>query len=66
MRQESEVASVIVAGLAELFAEDAIRQRDVAVDGRLTLKRVPYFSLGGKVVWGATAMMLSEFRSLRS
>ena len=63
VRQETEVARIITGSLAELFAEDAVRHRDVAIDGRLTLKQVPYFSLGGEVVWGATAMMLSEFRA---
>jgi len=27
----------------------------------IVLKNVPYFDFDGKVVWGATAMMLSEF-----
>lgn len=62
--QEAEVARVLDASLAELFAEDAVRHRDVEVGGRLTLKRVPYFALAGEVVWGATAMMLSEFRTI--
>jgi hypothetical protein len=25
---------------------------------------VPYFDVNGKVVWGATAMILSEFREI--
>jgi hypothetical protein len=28
------------------------------------LKDVPYFDLAGQVVWGATAMIMSEFASV--
>lgn len=62
--QESEVARILHARLDALSAEDVVRHRDVAVGGRLTLKRVPYFALAGATVWGATAMMLSEFRTV--
>ena len=32
----------------------------------MILKNVPYFDLNGEVVWGATAMILHEFRLLLS
>ena len=64
VRQETEVARVIEAPVAELLAGDAVRYRDVEVGERLTLHRVPYFALAGEVVWGATAMMLSELRTV--
>ena len=64
VRQETEVARVIEAAVAELLDEGAVRHRDVAIDGRLTLQQVPYYALGGEVVWGATAMMLSELRTV--
>ena len=63
-RQPSEVARILEAPLAELLDEGGVRHRDVALDGRMTLKRVPYFDLAGEVVWGATAMMLSELRTV--
>ena len=31
---------------------------------KYTVKDVPYFDVNGKTVWGATAMMLSEFVAL--
>ena len=64
--QEAEVARVIEASAAELFEERAVRHADMDVHGRLTLKQVPYFALAGERVWGATAMMLSEFRAALS
>ncbi len=59
--QESEVASILTPSLNSLLNPDNIKHRDIAVRG-MTLKGMPYFDLEGKVVWGATAMMLNEFR----
>ncbi|MBL3655964.1 NUDIX hydrolase [Fulvivirga sediminis] len=39
------------------------KQKDILVRSHLRLK-APYFDVNGKVVWGATAMMLAELVSL--
>ena len=62
--QESEVERLIEAPLEQLFAHDAVGYHDVPFGRDLRLRRVPHLRLEGEQVWGATAMMLSEFRSV--
>lgn len=57
--QLSEVAEIIEAPLARLLDEDARRQEVWEQNG--FSMHVPYFQIGPHKVWGATAMMLSEF-----
>ena len=59
-----EVQALLEVPLAELLRPDVIRQRrqHIQVLGREA--EIPYFDLGGQVVWGATAMMLAELREL--
>jgi 8-oxo-dGTP pyrophosphatase MutT (NUDIX family) len=57
-----EVAELIEASLDELLAEDSARIEERVVEAGKIL--VPYYSLGGHKVWGATAMMLAELREL--
>ncbi|MEL6636916.1 MAG: CoA pyrophosphatase [Bacteroidota bacterium] len=59
--QPSEVQEIIEVPLS-LLRDPASRQRtEIALSERLTLQNVPYFNVEGRVVWGATAMMLNEF-----
>lgn len=62
--QPSEVASILEVPLDHFFTEQNIRRMDMTVQGNLRLKDVPYFDIGGKVLWGATAMMMSELLAL--
>ena len=56
--QETEVAGIIQTSF-EVF--EAPKQRDLVVGQGIKLTAVPYFEVNGHVVWGATAMILSEF-----
>ena len=62
--QPGEVEQVYEVPLASLHDADVVRHTDISLNGNLTLRDVPYFSLAGQVVWGATAMMLSELRQV--
>jgi 8-oxo-dGTP pyrophosphatase MutT (NUDIX family) len=62
--QPSEVASILEVPLDHFLTEQNIRRMDMTVQGNLRLKDVPYFDIGGKVLWGATAMMMSELLAL--
>lgn len=43
------------------FQDPAARQlTDIKISQQLVLKKVPYYNIDNKVVWGATAMMISE------
>ncbi len=59
--QEEEVAEVVAADVRHLLDDRYLKEKDITVGGGFEL-RAPYFDLEGKVVWGATAMMLNELR----
>ncbi|MCX7860351.1 MAG: CoA pyrophosphatase [Chloroflexus sp.] len=54
-----EVASVFTVPLATLFDPATVREEIWERNG--TQMRVPFFALNGHKVWGATALLLSEF-----
>lgn len=57
--EPGEVEEIIEVPLAQLQHPASIKLRDMEVRG-YTLRDVPYFDIQGRVVWGATAMVLSE------
>lgn len=59
--QEEEVAEIISADIYHLIDDAYHKEKDITVGEGFEL-RAPYFDLEGKVVWGATAMMLNEFK----
>ncbi|WCL80683.1 CoA pyrophosphatase [Saprospira sp. CCB-QB6] len=56
-----EVEEIIEIPLAELLDMDNRKRKDIQTYNGSVLPNMPYFDLCGKTVWGATAMMLSEF-----
>jgi len=58
--QWSEVKSVLEVPFRVLEDPETLQTTDLHLPNNLTLKDVPYFNLFDKVVWGATAMILSE------
>ncbi|HEX2622402.1 MAG TPA: CoA pyrophosphatase [Phototrophicaceae bacterium] len=56
---EAEVAEVFTVPL-ELLLEDSVHQEEYREFGAVRV-RTPYYDLCGHKVWGATAIMLSEF-----
>ncbi len=58
--QLSEVKHIVEVPFSILLDESTRQVKDLALSPHLTLKRVPYFNVKDKVVWGATAMILSE------
>lgn len=59
--QKTEVQSVVEAPL-DLLLDDRTRQlTNIRARDNYVLKNIPFFNVYGKIVWGATAMMLSEF-----
>lgn len=59
-----EVERILTGSLSDLLTTDAVDRRELMVRGHRI--DAPCFLLDGEVVWGATAMILSEFRSLLS
>ncbi len=60
--EPGEVVEIIDAPLERLLDEDAVGEEEWEIRGHRTI--VPLFNLNGHKVWGATAMMLSEFAEL--
>ncbi|RMD71912.1 MAG: CoA pyrophosphatase [Bacteroidetes bacterium] len=62
--QESEVRAVLTAPLSWFGRPEAVQRGTIRVHPGVELHDVPWFDLHGKVLWGATAMMLSELLEL--
>jgi 8-oxo-dGTP pyrophosphatase MutT (NUDIX family) len=63
-RQETEVKHIIETPLSILSNSENWKFKDIRINDSFVLPDVPYFDVFGKVVWGATAMMLSEMLEL--
>ncbi len=61
--EKKEVAEVVTARVSHLVDDRYVKEKEIPVGGNVKLWS-PYFELERKVVWGATAMMLNEFRVL--
>ncbi len=58
-----EVAGIIEIKLNDLVDKRNIKQREITIKNLSKIK-APCFDLEGKTIWGATAMILSEFREI--
>lgn len=59
--QPGEVEAIMTPPLSVFQAPDSRKIKDLVHSSGALLKDVPYFEVENKVVWGATAMILSEF-----
>lgn len=59
----SEVAEVHEVSVTDLLNDDLIKKKRMKLPNNMIID-TPYLAYGDQVVWGATAMMLSEFRYL--
>jgi 8-oxo-dGTP pyrophosphatase MutT (NUDIX family) len=59
---EREVKAVFPFKLRELFNPGNKIETTINVSKGITLKNVPAFLIEGKIIWGATALMLNELR----
>lgn len=57
----NEVAAIMEVPLAQLTDPAYRKIKDITTPEGFHLKNVPYFDIQNRMVWGATAMMLSEF-----
>lgn len=56
-----EVSRIISCSLLDLLLEGAIKSKEILAAGQYRMM-APHFEIEDEVVWGATAMMLNEFR----
>jgi 8-oxo-dGTP pyrophosphatase MutT (NUDIX family) len=58
-----EVARIIEVNLVDLLEKRNIRNKNIRLRTGISIKAPVYF-IDGNVIWGATAMILSEFREI--
>ncbi len=62
-KNEREVKSIVKLYINDLLTENIVKSGFIEVKNDFKIKS-PYFEVEGLIVWGATAMILSEFKSL--
>jgi len=62
--QPGEVELVLTPPLALFTHPENRKTTDIRLTQDIMLKDVPYFEIDGRIVWGATAMIMSEFLEL--
>ncbi len=58
--QAEEVNDILEVPFSIFENPKTIQTIDLPLASNITLKNVPYYNLYGKILWGATAMMMSE------
>ncbi|WP_107037984.1 NUDIX hydrolase [Brumimicrobium mesophilum] len=61
-----EVAEIFTFPIQQLFEKDIIKKTRIKLSGNRVLDDTPYFDINNKVVWGATALILHEFKRIFS
>ena len=61
MPDKFEVYRVLETDLDAIIQDNAIKQKEIVAAGKYRMI-APHFEIDGEIVWGATAMMLNEFR----
>lgn len=62
-KQDDEVEAILEIALHDFFNDANIVTKTIATSYKVNVE-VPAFKLNGHIVWGATAMMLSEIKDL--
>ncbi len=62
--QPGEVEQILTPPVDVFTRAENLKRTDLNLSEGITLKNVPYFDLDGRMVWGATAMIMSEFLEL--
>lgn len=58
--ETEEVSAILEVPFGHLVRPVTRKKTDLHLAANITLKGVPYFDVEGKILWGATAMMVSE------
>lgn len=59
-----EVESIFTFDIFDLRKDEILKRKDLITSTGFKHKNVPYFEINGKVVWGATALMLAELKAI--
>jgi 8-oxo-dGTP pyrophosphatase MutT (NUDIX family) len=58
-----EVVRILFADLSNLLKPDSIKEKEILAAGKFNML-APHFEVENEIVWGATAMILNEFRTI--
>ncbi|MCF8239154.1 MAG: CoA pyrophosphatase [Saprospiraceae bacterium] len=61
--QPDEVDGILEVPLRDILDPDKKQYTDIPIHAGFILRDVPYYHLDDQIVWGATAMILSEFQT---
>lgn len=61
--QKTEVENTIEFPFKNLYLENIVKVTDISIKNN-TIKSVPYFNLNGEILWGATAMITNELKTI--
>jgi len=61
---EREVQATYLFSVHELLDESNCKQVNIPMNSRAVMRNVPCFELRQKIIWGATALILSELKDL--
>ena len=64
VKEDAEVAEILSIRLSDLLNEKNVQKREMKMANGMTIKDVPIFNIDNHEIWGATAMMLSEFKEI--
>lgn len=59
-----EVQEIFSFPIKQLWSKNVIQYTNINMQNNITLKDVPYFAINNKIVWGATAIILNEFKHI--
>lgn len=60
---QHEVERILQAHMQDLLKPDAIHEKEILAAGRFQML-APHFEIENEIVWGATAMMINELRTI--
>lgn len=59
-----EVKSIFSLPVSQLISEEIVQKRNIKISEEFTLKKVPCFIHEKYIIWGATAILLNEFKHI--
>ena len=63
-RTKREVEKIVEFDIFDLLQSENQSTKDIQIENSIRLKNIPYFNIQENVVWGATAMILSELKMI--
>ncbi len=62
--QESEVEYILEIQLRDLLDDNNVKKGEIELISGRKINDIPYFNLNNHIIWGATAMILNEFKNV--